>query len=69
MKISIILTLILSITFSVAANNQLTVYPVPDEAVLNQDFTVKVRQPGQAWQTISPYLVKVMAVKGLKRTE
>ncbi|OQP57743.1 endo-polygalacturonase [Niastella vici] len=37
----------------------LTVYPAPTNAVLNKDFTVKVRQKGKAWQSLAVYTVKV----------
>ncbi|THU39367.1 endo-polygalacturonase [Niastella caeni] len=37
----------------------LTVYPAPAGAVLNNDFTVKVRQGGKAWKLVPVYMVKV----------
>lgn len=37
----------------------LKVYPAPDGAVLNDDFSVKVRQPGGDWLDVSTYLFKV----------
>lgn len=41
------------------AKNQLNTYPAPKGAELNNDFTVKVRQPGKAWFDIDIYNVKV----------
>jgi hypothetical protein len=37
----------------------LAVYPAPANAVLNTDFTVKVRQNGKAWRSLSVYMVWV----------
>jgi len=63
-----VLFVILSITsLPVRAVSKLITTPAPAEALLNDDFTVKVRQPGKEWQEIPSYLVKVQAVKGLKR--
>jgi hypothetical protein len=39
--------------------DQLVVYPVVEGMPRNGDFTVKVRTPGQKWQDIATYLVKV----------
>jgi len=52
-----------------SAENSLVTVPAPQGALLNDDFTVKVRQPGQQWQEIPSYLVKVQGVEGLKRFE
>jgi hypothetical protein len=41
----------------------LAVYPAPANAVLNNDFTVKVRQHDQPWKTLAVHLVKVDQVK------
>ncbi len=48
---------------AVAANNNLTIYPAPDGALLNSDFTVKVRESGKQWQTIPNHLIKVDEVR------
>lgn len=37
----------------------LTLYAAPASAVLNKDFTVKVRQNGKAWQSLPVYMVIV----------
>jgi hypothetical protein len=39
--------------------NQLVVYPVTEGMPRNNDFTVKVRSPGQNWQELPAYRVKV----------
>lgn len=41
----------------------LKVYPAPAGAVLNKDFTVRVRQNNQPWKTVPVHLVKVDQVK------
>lgn len=38
---------------------QLVTYPAPQGAPLNNDFSIKVRQPGGKWQTVDAYNVKV----------
>lgn len=47
-------------------SNKLQTYHAPDGALLNSDFTVKVRQVGTAWKTIPTYLIKVDEVKDAK---
>ncbi|MDR0698613.1 MAG: hypothetical protein LBG28_05270, partial [Tannerella sp.] len=42
---------------------QITVYPAPDGAELNGDFTVSVRQGTQAWKTLPAYLINVDEVR------
>lgn len=51
---------------SAFASNNLIVYPAPDGALLNSDFTIKVREPGKQWQTIPNHLIKVDEVRGTK---
>lgn len=48
------------------ANNSLIVYPAPEGALLNSDFTVKVRESGKKWQTIPNHLIKVDEVRGAR---
>ena len=48
------------------AAQQLVVYPAPEGALLNGDFSVKVRQAGQKWQVIPNYLIKVDEVRQAK---
>lgn len=43
---------------------QLIVYPAPDGAALNDDFSIRIRQAGQEWSDTPSYLVKVDEVKG-----
>ena len=45
------------------AGNELATWGAPRGAALNDDFTVKVRQPGQEWVTLPAYLVKVDEVR------
>ena len=42
---------------------KLKAYQAPVGALLNHDFSVKVRLPGQSWQSIPTYLIKVDQVK------
>src|SRR5688500_17339039 len=44
----------------------LAVYPAPASAVLNRDFTVKVRQHNQVWKSLPVYMVKVDRVMNAK---
>ncbi|MCU7550219.1 glycosyl hydrolase family 28 protein [Chitinophagaceae bacterium LB-8] len=46
----------------------LKAYQAPVGALLNHDFLVKVRLPGQSWQTIPTYLIKVDQVKDAKHS-
>lgn len=39
--------------------NKLIVYPAPAGAIQNDDFSVKVRIPGQEWRDLPEYLIKV----------
>ncbi|WP_257666303.1 glycosyl hydrolase family 28 protein [Parapedobacter tibetensis] len=48
----------------VFADGRLVVYPAPEGALLNDDYTVKVRVPGESWQTLPVYLIKVDRVAG-----
>jgi hypothetical protein len=62
--ISCLLTLCFS--FSAYSENRLVAYPAPDGAELNDDFTVKIRQAGQAWRELPSYLVKVDELRDSK---
>jgi len=44
------------------ASAQLVNYPAPQGSSLNSDFTVKVRQQGQAWQIVPTYQATVNSV-------
>ncbi|WP_218973084.1 glycosyl hydrolase family 28 protein [Labilibaculum manganireducens] len=62
----LILTLFMVSTISIKpaySIDSLLVYPAPEGAILNNNFTVSVRIPGKEWQEISSYLVKVDEVK------
>lgn len=62
---------ILSIAVLFAGAQQLVVYPAPaaeTDLLHNDDFTVKVRKPGSAWQDLYEYNVKVDEVKDAKHT-
>ena len=45
--------------WAATAGNELVVYPVTEGMPRNGDFTVMVRTPGQNWQELPAYLVKV----------
>ncbi|MBD8388949.1 glycosyl hydrolase family 28 protein [Dysgonomonas sp. BGC7] len=49
------------------AIDKLVTYPAPKGALLNSDFTIKVRQHNSQWNEIPSHLVKVQKVEGLKR--
>lgn len=51
--------LVLFIAPQAYAKDKLETYPAPEGAALNNDFTVKARQPGRQWQSIDTYLVQV----------
>ena len=51
---------------TVEAENRLVIYPAPEGAQLNDDFTVRVRQTGQEWKTIPSYLINVDEVRDAK---
>lgn len=46
--------------------DKLVTYDAPNGALLNTDYTVKVRQQGKDWKTIPSHLVKVDEVHGTK---
>jgi hypothetical protein len=50
------------------SGQSLVVYPAPEGAPRNDDFTVKVRRPGQAWQDLFSYQVKVDQVIETRHT-
>lgn len=52
------------LTISVSA--KLVTYPAPQGALLNSDFTVKVRTLGQVWTEIPSHLIKVDEVRRTK---
>src|SRR5690606_31694737 len=47
-------------------SSQLVVYPAPQGALLNDDFVVKVKNPGKDWQVVPNHLVKVDEVRDAK---
>ena len=49
---------------SIDGKNRLIAYPTPEGAVQNSDFSVSVRIPGQKWQELPEYLIKVDEVRG-----
>lgn len=62
-----LLLITLLVSLPLGATNRLVTASAPQGALLNDDFSIKVRQPGQQWQDVPSYMVKVQAVKGLKR--
>lgn len=65
---SIILLIVIFLNLGLRASNgeknKLVAYPAPEGAVQNTDFSVSVRLPGQKWQELPEYLVKVDEVRG-----
>ena len=64
----IIVLLQLPIINAASAQEKLVTYPAPDDALLNDAFTVEVRIPGQEWQQIPVYLTQVDEVVNAKHT-
>jgi hypothetical protein len=62
---SLLLLFIFS-TQLIQSADRLCAYPSPLGALLNNDFTVKVRQTGKDWQDLPVYLIKVDEVRGSK---
>lgn len=50
------------------ADDKLVTYPAPAGALLNDNYMVKVRIPGQEWQNLPEYLVKVDEVVNAQHT-
>lgn len=69
MKKSILTSLCLLATAGYLRAQEVVVYPAPDGAELNGDFTVSVRQKGaQAWKTLPTYIINVDEVKGIRHS-
>lgn len=64
-----ILAILLILAQPVQSASKLITAEAPAGAMLNDDFSIKVRLQGQSWQDVPSYLVKVQGVEGLKRTE
>jgi hypothetical protein len=65
-ELGIICLLTLCSQYPAYSENKLVAYPAPAGAELNGDFTVSVRQEGQAWETLASYLVNVDEVRDVK---
>jgi hypothetical protein len=50
---------------SITCAEQLVVYPAPQGAIQNTEFSVKVRIPGQPWQELAEYMIKVDQIRGV----
>ena len=57
------LLLVADVVFS---ENKLVTWAAPQGVILNDDFTVKVRQQGGKWEILSTYLIKVDEVREAK---
>lgn len=62
----LLLLLFIFSTQLIQSADRLCAYPSPSGALLNSDFTVKVRQAGKDWQDLPVYLIKVDEVRGSK---
>nr|MBP8777936.1 endo-polygalacturonase [Bacteroidaceae bacterium] len=61
-----ILVLISCLCTALFANaNRLITYPAPIGILQNTDFSVEVRTPGDKWQPLAEYLIKVDEVRGI----
>lgn len=59
---ALIISLILVLPATAESQNKLQVYEVPRELLYNahsDDFTVRVRSPGERWQNLYEYRVRV----------
>lgn len=65
-KYVLILFVILLTSMSGYTADELVVYDAPKGALLNNDYTVKVRQSGKDWKTIPSHLIKVDEVREAK---
>lgn len=63
-RFATLLFLLLIFSVSLSASDKLVVYSAPQGALLHNDFSVKVRQPGKEWQIVPNYLIKVDEVRG-----
>jgi hypothetical protein len=64
-RIFMVALLALLSCFSVYSQDRLVVYPAPNGATLNSDFTIRVRQAGQDWKASPSYIVQVDEVRGV----
>lgn len=65
-KAGLLIVLLLFLSSTAFSESQLTVYPAPQDALLNGDFTIKVRQPGMEWKSVPNHLIKVDEVRDTK---
>ena len=62
-QLFVFVVFILNASFAYS-ENKLQIYPAPEGALENNDFSVKVRLANQEWQELPEYLVKVDEVRG-----
>ncbi len=62
----LLLSLFIFSTQLIQSADRLCAYPSPVGVLLNNNFTVKVRQVGKGWQDLPVYLIKVDEVRGSK---
>jgi hypothetical protein len=65
-KFAALLFLLLIFSVSLYSSDKLVVYTAPQGALLNKDFSVKVRQLGNEWQVVPNHLIKVDEVRETK---
>lgn len=63
---SVVLLVFVFSCLTISVSAKLVTYPAPSGALLNSDFTVKVRTLGQEWTEIPSHLIKVDEVRGTK---
>ncbi|SDT36630.1 Glycosyl hydrolases family 28 [Mucilaginibacter mallensis] len=59
------LLILIFLIFSPHVFSQLKIYKAPDGMALNDDFSVKVRQPGKGWQPLPIYMARVAGNVGV----
>ncbi len=65
-KFGVVLFIFLMICTVSYPGDKIVVYTAPEGALLNNDFSVKVRQSGKEWQAVPNHLIKVDEVRGIK---
>jgi len=63
-KYGVLFSFLFMFSALIYSNDKLVVYTAPEGALLNDDFSIRVRQPGKEWLAVPNHLVKVDEVRG-----
>lgn len=58
----------IALTVAIAGEAAVTIYPAPHEAVLNDAFTLEVKEAGGEWHPVDIYAIKVDKTVGVKHS-